>query len=225
MSVRARRGSTWVRLRGEGGFAMPIALSLVLLMLVLVGVAAGDGMFSVRRAVNDAKSRRALQSADAGAKLATLRINAISLQDVLQNYVPCLGRVSGFARLAPVTALGNGWCPPVTEQAGNGASWSYQVSPVSDSPSPSACGFFCTVTTTRSIVSTGTACPPKTGSCLPGDGGSVARRIRVTVSGSAFLVRLGSLELHVLSPARFQQTQYVECRARAASGQPPDNGC
>ena len=224
--MRALLSGMGGRLQQQGGFAMPIALALVLLTLVLVSVASGDGMFSVRRSVNDAKSKRALQAADAGAKMATLRINAISLQDVLQSHLPCLTRVSGFSRLGPVAALGNGWCPAVSEQAGNGTAWSYQVSAVTDAPPQSACGSGnCTFTTTRFIVAKGIACPPKSTSCQEGDTGSVTRRIRVTVFGSNRVVREGSLELRVLTPARFQQTQYVECRAAAASGEPPDNGC
>jgi hypothetical protein len=215
------------RLRAEDGIALPIALSLMVMMIMLVGVATGDGLFSVHRSVNDTKSKRAIQAADAGAKMATLRLNAVALQNVPQSYIPCLGRVeAGFRQLHVTVALGNGWCPVVTEQAGNSTSWSYQVSPVTDLPPLSSCVVLvpCSITTTRSIVVKGTACPPKSANCVEGDSGSVTRRVRVTVSGTSVVLKLLTLKYQVTTPARFQQTQYVECRP-SGDGSAPDNGC
>jgi hypothetical protein len=226
LSARATPGR-----RGLGrqeGIALPIALSLLTFMLLLVGVAAGDGVFSVHRSVHDVKSKRAIQAADSGAKMATLRINTISLQGVLQSSIPCLGRAAtGFKRVNVTVQLGNGWCPAVTEQAGNATSWSYQVSQAADLPPVSSCvtGIPCTITTTRTIVSKGTACRPQTAPCTEGATGSVTRRVKVTISGTTVVLRLITLRIQVTSFGRFQQTQYVECRAQAQAGQPPDEGC
>lgn len=63
------------RLRGEEGIALPIAISVLAIVLMLVGVAVAYSIHSLDRSNRDRASARALAAADAGLDVAGWRMN------------------------------------------------------------------------------------------------------------------------------------------------------
>ena len=219
--------------RSQEGMAMVLVLVLITSILILLSVAWASGTFAAQRSVVDNRVKRALQAADSGAKAATYRINVISMQGLLQSTVPCLAKATGQSATGPVdlkatVELGNTWCPEVSEAGGNNTSFRYQVSRVAGEANiATTCPLLlsCTVTLSRTVVATGSACRFGDVDCQPTTSGATSRRIRVKVSGQMTLRRLVGGAVTIDNPARFRQIEYVECRSAAASGQPPDDGC
>lgn len=101
----------------EAGVSLPLALGALTLVTVLAaGVAAGAVRLS-DESNRDRDHKRALAVAEAGLRAATYRLNK-------------LGPSSGSCVTDVATAPADGECPPFTEDVGNGASYTYRVSPV-----------------------------------------------------------------------------------------------
>lgn len=139
-----------LHLRREDGIVVPVTVIVLTLALVLVGVAAMGASFSNNSSNRDRLAKRAQQAADAGLAAALDRMNRLDVTHGASRVptVQCVGvAAGGTLTLSPATS--GAWCPAVTENLGNGESYSYRVRPVSQ---PSGA-----TTVTYSIVSTGTA--------------------------------------------------------------------
>jgi Tfp pilus assembly protein PilX len=149
-------------LRSEDGVALPVASGLMLVVSLLV-----VGFFTVSLRVNetsvdDRSSKRALAAAEAGLQTAIYRLNSLNASAIL-NTTRCL-------RAGWEAPLGTGECTGYTESIGNGASYTYYVTPASATASAS-CATIPGIATTpndRCITSIGTV-------------GGVSRRIQTRV--------------------------------------------
>lgn len=197
---------------------LPVVMGALLLMLIFLATAASRATIGLGVSAEDVASKRAMQSARAGVRVALYRMNAVGLDldQLLRPTDQCLVRTAGGIDLAGIAA--DGWCPAVTEHLGTGASYTYRVSAAVTTP---AVGSLLEVGTTnhllrRTIVATGTA-----------DG--VTRRVaaNVTADGertvvTVLLVQL--IESGKLAIYRVEDGSFRECQAEALPS-PPDARC
>ncbi len=157
-SFSKRRLNMRRRLSDQSGIALPVAMMVLLLVLVMSGVVVTQAQRTNDGARQDRKVKRALQAADAGVKVAFQRATKITAPGA----TPCVavdanGGGTAFATYENVG--GESWCPAVEESLGGGARYSYRVSgPLADG--------------SRWVVSTGTA-------------DAVARRVAVQQTAAA----------------------------------------
>lgn len=139
-----------LHLRREDGIVVPLTVIVLTLALVLVGVAAMGAGFSNNSSNRDRLAKRAQQAADAGIAAALDRLNRLDVTHGVGRVaaVQCVG-VSGTGTLTLSPGTSGAWCPAVTENLGNGESYSYRVKPVTQTSGAD--------TVTYSVVSTGTA--------------------------------------------------------------------
>jgi hypothetical protein len=109
------------RLTSERGIALPAALML-LMIIVLLGSVAGMGTLSaIGQSGRDRSTKRAVAAVDAGLDTAIYRLNKLK-----PSAPQCV--VVGTTGLAIEPVQSNGWCSAQTESLGDGASFSYQMS-------------------------------------------------------------------------------------------------
>lgn len=193
-------------------------MAALLLMLIFLATAATRATIGLGVSAKDVSSKRALQSARAGVRVALYRMNSagVDLDQLLRPTQQCLVEIDDALALAGLSA--DGWCPAVSEDLGTGASYTYRVSAVVTTPPLES---LLQVGTTshllkRTIVATGTA-----------DG--VTRRVLAEVAAdgertvtTVLLVNLiesGKLTTYRLAPGSFR-----ECQAEAIPD-PPDARC
>jgi Tfp pilus assembly protein PilX len=136
-------------LGSEEGVALPVASGLLLVVSLLI-----VGFFTVSLQVNetsvdDRSSKRALAAAEAGLQTAIYRLNSLNAS-AIANSSRCL-------RAGWENPLTNGECAGLTESLGNGASYTYYVTPASSASA--SCATVPGVATTasdRCITSIGT---------------------------------------------------------------------
>jgi Tfp pilus assembly protein PilX len=120
------------RLRREEGVALPVAVMVLTLVLGMSGLVLLQAQRTGDSANRDRGVKSAVQAADAGLEVAMFR-----LRKVATSTDPCAGSGSY------VVQGGEQWCPQVSEDLGDGAVYTYQVS------APDEGG-------QRTVVSTGT---------------------------------------------------------------------
>jgi hypothetical protein len=144
--------------RREDGILMPVLMMILAIALILIAVGAKSVAFSGDSANRDRLAKRAQQAADAGVAAALDRMDRLDVTHGA-NGSSTLQCVGGSASALTLTAATSGsWCPAMTEDIGNGGSYSYTVRPVTQAAGDT--------TTTWTLVSTGSA-------------GSVKRRVAV----------------------------------------------
>jgi hypothetical protein len=109
-------------IRDERGIALPVALAVLFVTAGLATVAAKEAITAGHQTFRDENAKRAIQAAVSGIQ------NAVYQTNLVQPLVTqCVGR-NGSGQLAAQAVQSNGWCAAVTEDLGNGASYSEQVS-------------------------------------------------------------------------------------------------
>jgi Tfp pilus assembly protein PilX len=146
-------------IRGEGGFALPTVMLMMVAAFAVATAAAFASIASQRGTVRDQSSKSAFATAESGISDAMLRFNLVAATS------PC-------TPVGSTTPDANGWCPPVAiSSAVNGATVQYWVHP--PSPNPSA---RCTTSTSPSgcmeVVSIATL-------------GGASRRVDVTATSAS----------------------------------------
>jgi Tfp pilus assembly protein PilX len=148
-------------LRSEDGVALPVASGMLMVVSILV-----VGFFAVSMRVNDTSvdsrsSKRALAAAEAGLQTAVYRLN-LRNQAAQANSANCLTTIW----VAPT----GGECPGQTDSIGNGAEYTYYVTPATTAGSAGCVTLVGSPTSSsdRCITSVGTA-------------GGVSRRIQTRV--------------------------------------------
>lgn len=136
-------------LRSEDGVALPVASGMLMVVSILV-----VGFFAVSMRVNDTSvesrsSKRALAAAEAGLQTAVYRLNLLS-QSAAANAANCLTTTW----VAPTA----GECTGQPESIGNGASYTYYVTPATTAGSAGCVTLsgVATSATDRCITSVGT---------------------------------------------------------------------
>jgi hypothetical protein len=231
------------------GFAVPVVLLVLVIVLAFVGAADMAAIYTSGSARGDLEATLAQQAADAGLRVAVYEYNSLAV-DTEALFTQSNGTVNGMCFAGTNAGVGdptsNGvdvsgtvkWCPAVTNDLGNGAHYSYVISPASQTvgSAPGTCLLILcltigekSATITRTIVSTGTA---------GAETRTVEQQVQMQgVSQLQCLVFLAGLCL-TLGPAiqHVSVTQYYapvlgsyrQCSASAAavaSGQDPTSHC
>jgi hypothetical protein len=134
------------RLAQERGVALPVALAVLFSAAGLATVAARSGIVSGNQSFRDKNAKRAIQAANAGLQEAVYQTNLMQ---------PGVGKCVLKDASSGLLSNGNvasGWCTAQTEDLGDGAAYSVQVSN-EGSPTTSSSGL---PIVQRTIVSTGT---------------------------------------------------------------------
>jgi Tfp pilus assembly protein PilX len=247
------------RLASQAGFAIPAAIAVLLILTLLVGAASIAAVSSSGAARTDLNGVRAQQAADAGLRVAAYEYNSLAIdagafsvsQACSGGASSCTTKVRGpclagssAGMTAPVQAGGTSaspqWCSAVTNDMGDGVTYSYVASPPSGTVSvvSGSCllGLLCisgvkpsNVTMTRTFVSTGSA-------------GNQTRTVleNFTLSGSAtpnclayllgLCVNIGTVPYHLAISQLYAPVSgsYRACSSAAASvpaGQDPTSKC
>jgi Tfp pilus assembly protein PilX len=137
-------------LRSEDGVALPVAAGMLMVISILA-----VGFFTVSTRVNDTSvddrsSKRALAAAEAGLQTAVYRLNLLN-QSAQANAANCLTTTW----VAPT----GGECPGQTDSIGNGAEYTYYVTPATTAGSAGCIALpgVATSSADRCITSVGTA--------------------------------------------------------------------
>jgi len=117
------------RVRGQQGFAVPIAIWMLLLGLLFGGLAMSQALLALNRANASWDSTRAHAAAKAGARMAVYTINALGLNGAAVTHLPSVADWTQCAAKATTTAplgsvqitAGRSCCDPVTIDLGGGA--------------------------------------------------------------------------------------------------------
>jgi len=208
---------------GEGGFALPLALSIMFVIGALVMATIGFATHNTDRSIRDRKAARALAAADAGVEAALYRMNKALVSTQLQGL---LGVVPGLLAevkcvslsLGQLTLLNpsNGWCPEASSSevidgpATSGETWvderfTYQVSmglEIDLIPTQNA------KVIERKIIATGY-------------NGNVKQRVMATAE--AWIGNSGTVLGDLLK--LFEQTGYVKCTPEPPNPADPTSGC
>jgi type II secretory pathway pseudopilin PulG len=161
MSLRRRLGT-------EHGFLMPIAVWVLFLMLLLTAAALTWATSASDSAIRDQNEKAALQSAQAGLRMAVYEANGLGL-DVSQIANPsslnpallpgqCVVSASlNVPKAIQTQAAGGSWCSPVRGQLGAGQSYCYQIGPLATATISLDIRTVFSLTLARTIVASGTA--------------------------------------------------------------------
>ena len=164
-SSRGRRARAGARLlRREEGIALPLALTVMSLLMLSIGVALAQSLMTAKTPEQDRRSIADVQAADAGLEVARSRINKVVSGDA-SLACPIVDAAGGGTSFAAYEMSSDGtlWCSGVSEALADGATYNYRTSaPVAGK---------------RTIVSTGFV-----------DG--VRRRVSATVEESAGTSRM-----------------------------------
>jgi Tfp pilus assembly protein PilX len=115
------------RLRAQEGSALPAAIAVLAVLSVLSAAVATNAVQLSDTSNHDRDSKRALEAAEAGLQAATYRINKLAPTNAL-----CVTNIA----TAPIV----GQCPPFTQDLGNGAQYTYYVTPVLSLPTDKCAG-------------------------------------------------------------------------------------
>ncbi|HEX4672253.1 MAG TPA: hypothetical protein VH279_08280 [Solirubrobacteraceae bacterium] len=126
------------RLRDEDGFAIPIAIWMLVLGLLFGGLAMSQALLSLRNANASWSSTRAHAAAEAAARTAVYHINILALDGasvthLLSNFdwTQCPVQAHAADPIATATiGVGKAWCDPVPIDLGGGATATYQLSSI-----------------------------------------------------------------------------------------------
>jgi Tfp pilus assembly protein PilX len=222
------------RLRGEQGFAVPIAIWMLTLGLLFGGLAMSQALLGLRKANATWNSTRAHAAAEAGIRMAIYNINTLGLNGAslthltsASDWTQCAAKATASAPLgtASITA-GKAWCDPVVINLGGGATVSYQTSSIINcnvevgyNPLPALLALGTVQDCLkRKIVATGTA-------------GGVTRRVyeeaRATGTANVIAALLPGTNLIgsvTLQPARAVPGTLRECTP-GGSASDPSSGC
>jgi type II secretory pathway pseudopilin PulG len=188
-----------VRLRGEEGIALTVAIMSLALMITLGGIALNQAVSSLRQAKKNTDAKRAHQAADAAIDAATYAVSRATLGDTLeidplhpetvvtQNCVVTVGQVGGvpldhpdvdlvpLPPLTPAAPDGNKWCPESSQsETTDGATYSFRVSQLIRAGA-GPCGTSSAITLDRYVVGIGRA-------------GGAVRRVRADLRASISLL-------------------------------------
>lgn len=119
------------RAADEDGIIVPVTMMVMAIALILIAVAAGSAGFSSDSANQDRYAKRAQQAADAGISVALDRMNRLDVTRGAGSVpTPLCVAVAADGTLSLTLGVYGTWCPAVSEQLGDGVSYSYRVQPI-----------------------------------------------------------------------------------------------
>jgi hypothetical protein len=221
------------RLRAQDGFAIPIAIWMLLLGLLFGGLAMSQALLGLHKANASWNSTRAHAAAEAGARMAVYAINTLGLNGASVTHLPstldwtqCAAKADASAPLGTVSiGVGRAWCDPVTIDIGGGATATYSLSSVINcnaevgyNPLPAVLSLGTIQDCLkREIVATGTV-----------DG--VTRRVYEEARATATANVVGALGINLIGGVTLQLARPVpgtlrECAPRGSTTADPSAGC
>jgi Tfp pilus assembly protein PilX len=112
-------------LSDERGIALPVALAVLFVTAGLATVAAREAITADHQSFRDESAKRANQAAVSGVQNAVYQTNLVQ-----PGTTQCAAR-NGSGQLIAQAVQSNGWCPAISEDLGDGATYSEQVSQAS----------------------------------------------------------------------------------------------
>ena len=112
-------------LNDQRGVALPVAIAVLFSTALLATVAARQAMTATHQSSRDTQVKRAIQAAVSGVKNAIYQTNLVQPAST-----QCAAR-NGSGQLISAAVQSNGWCSGMTEDLGDGVSFSAQVSQAS----------------------------------------------------------------------------------------------
>ena len=221
------------RLRAQDGFAVPIAIWMLVLGLLFGGLAMSQALLGLRKANASWDSTRAHAAAEAGARMAVYAINSLGLNGASVTHLPstldwtqCAAKADVSAPLSTVAiGVGKAWCDPVAIDLGGGAIATYSLSSVINcnaevgyNPLPAALALGTIQDCLkRRIIATGTV-----------DG--VTRRVYEEARATATANVVGVLGVNLIGGVTLRLARPVpgtlrECAPKGATTTDPSLGC
>lgn len=217
------------RLRGEDGFAVPIAIWMLLLALLFGALATSQALLGFHQADTALKSTRAHAAAEAATRIAVYRLNTLGLNGASVTHLTstldwsqCAVQATASDPVAVATiGVGKSWCDPVPIDLGGGATATFQLSSIVNcnadmgwNPLPTLLSLGTVQDCLkRRIVATGTV-------------GGVTRRIYEETRATASASVVGSLISSVtLQPATLIPGTLRECAPTGGTASNPAGGC
>jgi hypothetical protein len=117
------------RLRSQEGFAIPIAIWMLLLGLLFGGLAMSQALLGLNKATASWNSTRAHAAAEAALRTAIYRINSLALNAPSVTHM--LATADWTQCVVPATiGVGKAWCDPAPIDLGGGTTATYQLSAI-----------------------------------------------------------------------------------------------
>jgi hypothetical protein len=224
------------RLRREDGFAIPTAIWMLVLGLILCALAMGQAVLALRKSGGSLSSTRASAAAAAGVRMAIYHVNTLALNGAALTHLlsqpaaltQCAVRSNGSVSAPGIVAVttiaaGQGWCSPVTIDLGGGEQASYQLSAIV------GCNAEAGLAALPSLLTLGTiqACLKRRIVSI-GSADGVQRRVYAEANASG-TVTVAGLPTAAVSDVQLQLARQVpgtfrEC-ARGTPGPDPSAGC
>jgi Tfp pilus assembly protein PilX len=111
------------RLTAERGVALPVALAVLMAVAGLATVAARAAIVSNNQTFRDNNAKRAMQAANAGLQTAVYQLNLMQ-----PAATQCVHKAVSNGALTNAALQADNWCQTQTEDLGDGASYTFQVS-------------------------------------------------------------------------------------------------
>jgi Tfp pilus assembly protein PilX len=111
------------RLTDERGIALPVALAVLFTVAGLATVAARAAIVSNNQSFRDNNAKRAVQGANAGLQAAVYQTNLLQ-----PSATQCVHKAVSDGALTNGALQADTWCQPQTEDLGDGATYTYQIS-------------------------------------------------------------------------------------------------
>ena len=221
------------RLRNEDGFAVPIAIWMLVLGLLFGGLAMSQALLGLHKANASWNETRAHAAAEAGARMAVYAINTLGLNGASVTHLPsaldwtqCAAKADASVPLGTVAiGVGKAWCDPVPIDLGGGATATYSLSSVINcnaelgyNPLPTLLSLGTIQDCLkRKIVATGTV-------------GGVTRRVYGEARATATANVVGALGINLIGGVTLQLARPVpgtlrECTPNGGTTTDPSSGC
>jgi Tfp pilus assembly protein PilX len=221
------------RLRGQEGFAIPIAIWMLTLGLLFGGLAMSQALLGLRKANSSWNTTRAHAAAEAAMRMAVYSVNTLGLNGAAVTHLTsaldwtqCAAKASASDPVATIgITAGNAWCDAVPIDLGGGVTASFQLSSIVNcnvemgyNPLPSVLSLGTIQDCLkRRIVATGTA-------------GGVTRRIYEDARATATANVVGALGINVIGSVSLQLAKPVpgtlhECPPIGGTASDPSAGC
>jgi Tfp pilus assembly protein PilX len=110
-------------LTNERGVALPVALAVLMAVAGLATVAARAAIVSNNQSFRDNNAKRAVQAAGAGLQAAVYQTNLLQPLST-----QCVVKAASDGALSNTALQADGWCAGQTEDLGDGATYTFQVS-------------------------------------------------------------------------------------------------
>jgi Tfp pilus assembly protein PilX len=107
----------------ERGVALPVAMSVLFVVAGLATVAARAAIVSNNQSFRDNNAKRAVQAANSGLQTAVYQTNLLQ-----PSATQCVHKAAATGALTNGALQTDNWCQPQTENLGDGASYSFQIS-------------------------------------------------------------------------------------------------